>query len=228
MLSMSQVATVGPAAAERPLFVGLDIGGTSIKIGLVDDRGRSLGKTSVLTHDERGPDEAMTRTLQGMHGLLTSLGLTLVDVGAIGIGSPGPQDCPSGMIIAPDNLPHWRNFPVVEFVKKATGKPVWFANDANAAAFGECWVGRGRDFHSIVMFTLGTGVGGGVIIGDLLIEGDHSAGGELGHIIIDMNLNARMCASGRGHLEGYASATAVVQRAEEALAQGVKTSVRER
>lgn len=225
---MSQVVTVAPSAAERPLFVGLDIGGTSIKIGLIDDRGRSLGKTSVLTHEERGPDEAMTRTIQGMNGLLTSLGLTLADVGAIGIGSPGPQDCPSGMIIAPDNLPHWRNFAVVEFVKKATGKPVSFANDANAAAFGECWVGRGRDFHSIVMFTLGTGVGGGVIIGDLLIEGDHSAGGELGHVIIDMNPNARMCASGRGHLEGYASATAVVQRAEEALAQGVKTSVRER
>src|SRR5215204_3589452 len=123
---MSQVVSVAPSAAERPLFAGLDIGGTSVKIGLIDNRGRSLGKTSVLTHEERGPDEAMTRTVQGMNGLLTSLGLTLADVGAIGIGSPGPQDCPSGMIIAPDNLPHWRNFALVEFVKKAAGKPVSF------------------------------------------------------------------------------------------------------
>lgn len=225
---MSRVETVSPKAAERPLFVGLDIGGTSIKIGLVDDRGRSVGKSSVQTHEERGPEEAMGRTIEGMKSLLGSLELKLADVGAIGIGSPGPQDCPTGMIIAPDNLPHWKNFAVVDFVEKATGKLVTFANDANAAAFGECWVGRGREFHSIVMFTLGTGVGGGIIIGELLLEGDHSAGGELGHIIIDMNPNARMCASGRGHLEGYASATAVVQRAEESLAQGVKTSVRDR
>jgi glucokinase len=226
---MSRVETIAPHAAQRPLFVGIDIGGTSIKIGVVDDLGRSLGKSSVLTYEERGPAEAMGRTIEEMKSLLTRMGLKLDAVGAIGIGSPGPQDCPSGMIIAPDNLPHWRNFAVVDFVKQATGKEiVAFANDANAAAFGECWVGRGREFHSVVMFTLGTGVGGGIIIGDLLIEGDHSAGGELGHIIIDMNPNARMCASGRGHLEGYASATAVVQRAEEALAQGVKTSVRDR
>ena len=226
---MSQVETIAPQAAQRPLFVGIDIGGTSIKFGLVDDLGRAVGKSSVPTHEERGPDEAMGRTVEEMKALLARMGLTGDDVGAIGIGSPGPQDCPSGMIIAPDNLPHWKDFAVVDFVKKATGKEiVAFANDANAAAFGECWVGRGREFHSIVMFTLGTGVGGGIIIGDLLLEGDHSAGGELGHIIIDMNPNARMCASGRGHLEGYASATAVVQRAEEALAQGVKTSVRDR
>jgi len=226
---MSRVETVAAQAAERPLFVGIDIGGTSIKIGVVDDLGRTLGKSSVPTHEERGPAEAMERTIEEMKSLLSSLGMKLDDVGAIGIGSPGPQDCPTGMIIAPDNLPHWRNFAVVDFVQKHTGKEiVAFANDANAAAFGECWIGRGRDFHSIVMFTLGTGVGGGIIIGDLLLEGDHSAGGELGHIIIDMNPSARMCASGRGHLEGYASATAVVQRAEEALAQGVKTSVRDR
>jgi glucokinase len=225
---MSQIETVSSATAKRPLFAGIDIGGTSIKIGLVDGAGRTLGKSSVLTHEERGPAEAMGRTIEGLKSLLGTMKLTIDDVAAIGIGSPGPQDCPSGMIIAPDNLPHWRNFAVVDFVQKATGKPAAFANDANAAAFGECWVGRGREFHSIVMFTLGTGVGGGIIIGDLLLEGDHSAGGELGHIIIDMNPNARMCASGRGHLEGYASATAVVQRAEEALAQGVKSSVRDR
>lgn len=226
---MSRVETITPQAAQRPLFVGIDIGGTSIKIGVVDDLGRTLGKSSVPTYEERGPAEAMGRTIEEMKSLLTRLGVKFDEVGAIGIGSPGPQDCPSGMIIAPDNLPHWRNFAVVDFVKQTTGKEVVaFANDANAAAFGECWVGRGREFHSIVMFTLGTGVGGGIIIGELLLEGDHSAGGELGHIIIDMNPNARMCASGRGHLEGYASATAVIQRAEEALAQGVKTSVRDR
>jgi glucokinase len=225
---MTRAKTGSSAKSQSPFFVGVDIGGTNIKFGVVDDAGRSLGKSSVPTYEERGPAEAMGRTIEGVKDLVKSLDVDFADVAAIGIGSPGPQDCPSGMIIAPDNLPHWRNFAIVDFVQKATGKPVSYANDANAAAFGECWVGRGREFHSIVMFTLGTGVGGGIIIGDLLIEGDHSAGGELGHIIIDMNPTARMCASGRGHLEGYASATAVVQRAEDALAQGVKSSVRER
>jgi glucokinase len=221
-------ASLSPGEAQRPLFVGIDIGGTSIKVGVVDDLGRSLGKASVQTYEERGPADAVDRALAELTTLLKTIGITLDDIAGIGVGSPGPQDVQTGMIIAPDNLPHWRDFPIVDYVTKATGKPTSFANDANAAALGECWVGSGRDYHSIVMFTLGTGVGGGVILGDSMLEGDHSHGGELGHIIIDMNPNARMCASGRGHLEGYASATAVVQRAAEAITAGVKTSVRNR
>jgi glucokinase len=225
---MNDTGFIVASQAQRPLFVGIDVGGTSIKMGVVDDLGRSLGKSSVPTFEQRGPAEAFGRALAELNVLLASLGVTMDEVGGVGVGSPGPQDVVAGTIIAPDNLPHWRNFPVRDYLTQATGKPISFANDANAAAFGECWVGRGREFHSIVMFTLGTGVGGGIIIGDMLIEGDHSHGGELGHIIIDMNPNARMCASGRGHLEGYASATAVVQRAEEALAAGVKSSVQDR
>jgi glucokinase len=227
-IAMSHMDIITPSAAQRPFFAGIDIGGTSIKIGVVDDLGRTLGKSAVLTHEERGPAEALGRALSELSSLLASIGITLDDVGGAGVGSPGPQDVRKGTIIAPDNLPHWRDFPVVDFITQATGKPTAFANDANAAAFGECWVGRGREFHSIVMFTLGTGVGGGIIIGDLLVEGDHSHGGELGHIIIDLSPTARTCNSGRGHLEGYASATAVVQRAEEALARGAATSVRSR
>src|SRR5262245_40072327 len=102
---MSQVETVSPTAAQRPLFAGIDIGGTNIKFGIVDAQGRSLGKASVPTHEERGPAEAMGRTIEALRSLVTSLELSLDDLAAIGIGSPGPQDCPSGMIIAPDNLP---------------------------------------------------------------------------------------------------------------------------
>ena len=96
---------------------------------------------------------------------------------------------------------------------KACGLPVTFANDARSAAYGEFWVGSGRVLHSMVLFTLGTGVGGGIIIGDLLVEGENSAGSELGHMIIDYHDNARLCSCGqRGHLEAYASASAVVKR----------------
>src|SRR5690606_27680837 len=103
-------------------------------------------------------------------------------------------------------------------LQQVTQKPVSFANDANAAAYGEFWVGGGREYHSIVMLTLGTGVGGGIIIGDLSIDGENSHGSECGHTIIDYQPDARICSCGhRGHLEAYASATALVKRTEEAL-----------
>ena len=104
-----------------------------------------------------------------------------------------------------------------------------FANDANAAAFGEFWVGSGSEYHSIVLFTLGTGVGGGIIIGDLSIDGENSHGSELGHMIIDYNDTARLCGCGqRGHLEAYASAKGVIQRTLEALEQPPDSSLHER
>lgn len=225
---MTFVPTVAAHAATRPLFIGIDIGGTSIKFGIVDDLGRSIDKSAVPTVEAAGPTDAMTRTVTGIRALLDTLRLTLDDIAAVGVGSPGPQDVRTGMIIAPDNLPHWRNFNVVHFLSDSLNKPVSFANDANAAAFGECWVGSGKKLYSIVMLTLGTGVGGGIIIGDMLIEGDHSHGGELGHIVIDMRDDALMCNSGRGHLESYCSATGVINRARIALDKGAPTTVRAR
>ncbi|MEX2027472.1 MAG: ROK family protein, partial [Pirellulaceae bacterium] len=98
-----------------------------------------------------------------------------------------------------------------------------------AAAYGEFWVGSGREFHSIVMLTLGTGVGGGIIIGDLNVEGEHSHGSECGHIIVDNSPHARMCGCGQpGHLEAYCSATALIQRAQGELDRGSATTLRSR
>src|SRR5439155_7940306 len=98
-------------------------------------------------------------------------------------------------------------------------KPTAFQNDANAAAYGEFWVGVGRDAKSLVLFTLGTGVGGGIILGDVIVEGEHSHGGELGHVRIDTPDRGRLCGCGaRGCLEAYASATNVVRRAREDMA----------
>jgi glucokinase len=108
---------------------------------------------------------------------------------------------------------------VREHIARVFGLPTAFQNDANAAAFGESWAGAGKHAHSLVLFTLGTGVGGGIIIGDTVVQGEHSHGGELGHMKIEMT-NPRQCGCGRwGCLEAYASATAVVKRAMEALAQ---------
>ena len=123
------------------------------------------------------------------------------------------------MILDPPNLKPWRNVPVRQHIAETFGLPTAFQNDANAAAYGEYWAGAGKGVHSMVLFTLGTGVGGGIIIGDLVLEGEHSHGAELGHMKIEMT-NPRQCGCGRcGCLEAYASATAVVKRTHEALAE---------
>lgn len=218
------------ASAQLPLFAGVDVGGTNIKFGIVDDLGRTLGRSSVPTHVERGPDDAIRRMGEGLQSLYKQIGIAADAIAAVGLGSPGMMDIPHGMLLDPPNLPGWRQFPIRDRLASVTGKAVSFANDANAASYGEYWVGGGRDYHSIVLLTLGTGVGGGIIIGDLSIDGENSHGSECGHIIIDYHDDARLCPCGhRGHLEAYASATAVVHRAEEALNASTRAStVRQR
>jgi glucokinase len=129
------------------------------------------------------------------------------------------MDIKLGLILDPPNLKPWRNVPVPQYIRGVFGKPVAFQNDANAAALGEFWVGAGQEAGSMVLFTLGTGIGGGIIIGDMILEGAHSHGGELGHLRIALPDNGRLCGCGRtGCLEAYASATAVVARTREAMA----------
>lgn len=212
--------------AQAPFFVGVDLGGTNIKVGIVDDLGRSLTHLSIPTDSERGPEDGAQRMGQAVHRAIKEAGIGLADVAGVGLGSPGTMDVPAGMLIRPHNLPGWFNFPIRDRVSHHCGLPVTFANDANAAAYGEYWVGRGHDFHSMVLLTLGTGIGCGIIIGDLMVAGENSHGAEGGHIIVDMNDNARLCPCGqKGHLEGYASATAVIARTQEALKSKPQTSV---
>jgi glucokinase len=214
--------------AEPPFFAGIDLGGTNIKIGVVDDRGRTLAWLSEPTLRERGGEDAARRMGQAIQRLANEAGLNVHDIARVGLGSPGTMDIPAGMLLEPHNL-GWRNFAIRDRVSHHTGLPVTFVNDANAAAYGEYWVGAGAEHQSMVLFTLGTGIGSGIIIGDLLIEGQHSHGGECGHILIDIAPTARICPCGQpGHLEGYASATAVVARTHEALQQGRASSLSRR
>jgi glucokinase len=213
-----ELKLISARRAQPPFHVGVDLGGTNIKVGVVDDLGRVLHHFSIPTDTERGPEDGARRMGQAVLRALDEAGVKRREVGGVGLGSPGTMDIPAGMLIRPHNLPGWENFAIRDRVSHHCGLPVTYANDANAAAYGEFWVGRGRDFHSMVLLTLGTGVGGGIIIGDLSIDGENSHGGELGHIIIDHNDSARMCPCGqRGHLEAYASATGVIARAREAL-----------
>src|SRR5438094_5494168 len=200
------------------LYVGLDVGGTSMKGGVVDDAGRPLSAVSLPTEAQRGQEFGLERMCETIRQAVAAAELRLDQIAAIGVATPGTMDIPAGIILDPPNLKPWRNVPVRDHVHKVFKIPTAFQNDANAAAFGEFWAGAGRDIHSMVLFTLGTGVGGGIIIGDIVLEGEHSHGAELGHMKIEVT-NPRQCGCGRwGCLEAYASATAVVSRAQEALA----------
>ncbi len=213
--------------ARRPLFVGVDVGGTSIKIGLVDDDGRPVSHSQIATEEERGAGDAVRRIHAKIDTVLRTAAVTWDEVASIGLGTPGSMDIRKGLILEPPNMPHWRNYPIRDRLAQLCAKPVSFANDANAAAFGEYWIGSGRDFDSMVMVTLGTGVGGGSILDGVSLDGQHSFGSELGHVMIDQREDARLCVwgGGRGQLEAYASASAVTARAQEALDAGGESSV---
>ncbi|MBU4273205.1 MAG: ROK family protein [Planctomycetes bacterium] len=212
--------------AQPPFFAGIDLGGTNIKVGVVDDLGRPLSWLTIPTEPKKGPEDAAARMGRAVIEATEKAGLKPADLARVGLGSPGTMDIPAGKLIHPVNIKGWDNFPIRDRVAAHCGLPVTFANDAAAAAYGEFWVGSGRDFHSLVLFTLGTGIGCGIIIGELSIDGEHSHGAECGHIVIDCSDDARLCGCGRrGHLEAYASATAVVKRTRELLEAGRPSSL---
>lgn len=212
--------------AERPLVAGIDVGGTNIKVGLVDAAGGTLAFDNIPTEVPQGPDAAIRRMAQKVADLIDQVGADRGDLARAGLATPGTMDIPNGLLLHPHNLPGFENYPVRDRLAAACGAPVSYNNDANAAAYGEYWVGRGRDYTSMVLLTLGTGVGGGIIIHGEVIDGHHSHGAECGHLIIDYHDDARVCPCGKpGHLEAYASATGVVARTQDALSGGAESSL---
>lgn len=202
-----------------PYFVGLDVGGTTMKAGVVDDEGRPLSAVSLPTDAHLGQSFGLQRMCETIFLAVQEAGLALDRIAAIGVATPGLMDIPAGIVLEPANIPSWRNVPVKAHIQGVFKVPTAFQNDANAAAYGEFWAGAGRAARSMVLFTLGTGVGGGIILGDRILEGAHSHGAEVGHIKIEMT-NPRPCGCGRlGCLEAYASASAVVKRTVEALSR---------
>lgn len=212
----------------EPFFVGLDVGGTTMKAGVVNDQGQALAHVSLPTEAYRGQEFGLERMGESIRQAVAAANLAMDKIAAIGVATPGTMDIPAGIILDPPNLKPWRNVPVRDHIQRVFQVPTAFQNDANAAALGEYWAGAGRDAQSLVLFTLGTGIGGGIILGDLVLEGQHSHGAELGHMKIEMT-KPRQCGCGRwGCLEAYASATSVVKRTQEALAQpGLHSTLRQ-
>jgi glucokinase len=201
-------------------YVGLDVGGTTMKAAVVGDDGQPLTPpVSLPTRPERGQEAGLETMCETIRQAIAAAQLSLDAIAAIGVATPGLMDIRAGMILDPPNLKPWKNVPVRDHIRQTFAKPTAYQNDANAAAYGEFWVGAARGRRSMVLFTLGTGIGGGIIIDNRIIEGEHSHGGELGHLRIALPDQGRLCGCGaRGCLEAYASATAVVRRTREALA----------
>lgn len=209
--------SITEADSESSFFVGVDVGGTSIKVGLASGCGEIIYQYSIPTNQDKGPEDAVARISESLHQNLSD---RYEDIKGIGLGTPGPLCTRTGMILDPVNLPGWLNFPIRQRLSEALDRPVVYTNDGNAAAFGEYWIGTGRHYHSLVLMTLGTGVGSGIICDDFLIDGatDHAA--ECGHLTIDFAESARVCSCGKkGHLEAYSSATAVAKRAKQLAEQ---------
>lgn len=201
-------------------MLGIDLGGTDTKYGLVDSTGRLVAKAKFPTCAQEGFDGVIARVAAHAREFIAGR-----PVRAVGMGVPGPMNSEEGIVYEAPNLPGWENAPVRARLEELLGLPVVLHNDANAAAWGEFWAGAGRGCRHMVLFSLGTGVGGGLILGGQLYTGPDDTAGELGHMTIDFEGPVCNCGS-RGCLEAYASATAIRRVVREALAQGVPTSIR--
>ena len=193
--------------------LGVDLGGTNIKVALVDATGNILREGSRPTNLPR-PAEAVCDDIAALCREVAGND----PVAGVGIGCPGTVEDATGTVLYSNNLA-WSNFAMGPYLQAKLGLPVCLANDANAAAYGEALAGCAKGAHSAVILTLGTGVGGGVVIEGKLLTGYTGAAAELGHMVIRDTEDALLCTCGRrGDLEAYASATALIRRTREAMA----------
>ena len=208
------------------LFVGIDLGGTNIKIGCFDSELNLLCKTSTPTDADMGPEAVVEKMAEAVEQLVAEAGFELQDVCAAGIGSPGPARYRNGIIVNATNMPKFKNVPLRQMLSERLGKPVVLENDANAACWGEYVLGAGKVVEDMAFFTLGTGIGGGIISKGELVHGCDDNGAELGHMIVYPD--GRKCGCGqRGCAEAYASAASTAKRATEAIEAGAESSLKE-
>lgn len=189
--------------------LGIDLGGTNIAVGVVDENFKIVGRGKMKTNAPRPADEICDDMATAVKMAVENAGLTMDDIDTIGIGAPGSINPHTGMIAVSNNL-QFEKVPMGPMLKERLGRDVFIENDASAAAYGEFLAGAGRGTQDMVAITLGTGVGGGIIIGGKLFSGSNLAGGELGHTVIVQG--GEQCTCGRkGCWEAYASATGLIK-----------------
>lgn len=195
--------------------IGIDLGGTNIKVGLVDENYNIVSKATAKTNLPRPAEEICASIVETVWEALNAAKVTIGEVNSIGIGTPGVANRNSGIVLYSCNL-GFNNTDLRSLIKAKLGKEVYVENDANAAAFGEVLNGAGKGYKDVVVVTLGTGVGGGIIIDGKIYTGFNFCGAELGHTVIQYG--GRQCGCGRkGCFEAYSSATALINMTKEAM-----------
>lgn len=196
---------------------GVDVGGTTIKMGFFETSGKLIDKWEIKTDTSNGGENILSDIAKAIDNKLAQEGISKNDVQGVGVGVPGPVNS-KGIVLKCVNL-GWGVFNVEEELASLTGLKVKAGNDANVAALGEMWQGAGKGSEDMVMVTLGTGVGGGIIVDGKVIAGANGAGGEIGHITVN-NDEIEACNCGQyGCLEQYTSATGIVRMAKRKLAK---------
>jgi glucokinase len=196
---------------------GIDIGGTTVKCGLFDVEGNVLDKWEIVTRSEGNGEQIIPDVADTILAKLQEKGIDKEEVAGVGVGVPGPVD-EDGVVVTAVNL-HWGRTDLAGEMTKLTGLPAKVGNDANVAALGEMWKGGGQGHRNVVMVTLGTGVGGGIILGGKIITGSHGAGGEIGHIHVVEGMEKTCGCGNKGCLEQVASATGIVYLANKKLSE---------
>lgn len=204
------------------MALGLDIGGTGIKAMVVDMTGAIVGRATRNTPASAGVEACLGAIEAAADAALDDAGLRRHHMAGAGVGVPGIVMAEAGIVRTAANLDGWSDVPLRDLLAARLGMPVVLANDANAAALGEARFGAGQGIDALVLLTLGTGIGGGVILNHRIVGGGHGLAGEIGHMRIEMS-RPRPCGCGRfGCLEAYAGAKALVKRTHEALAEDWK------
>ncbi len=226
--SAALLAEGAARAAEKKWVIGVDLGGTNIVVGVLPmdgGDGEVLALRTVTTEAQRGAKFVVDRIVglinEVREEILSRSGGAPEDFAGVGIGSPGPVDRATGTVINTPNL-GWRNFPLRDLIANGVGLPATLDNDANCATYGEWWLGAGRNVDTLVGLTLGTGIGGGIVLNGEIFHGVSDAAGEIGHMTIDST--GRKCKCGNyGCLEAYASGPAIAARAVEGLEAGTES-----
>ncbi|WP_088103918.1 ROK family protein [Halalkalibacter urbisdiaboli] len=204
-------------------IVGIDLGGTQIRVGLFSDTGQLIDKRATLTLAQEGPDNVIERLITFIQAVITENSAD-GSVSGIGIGSPGPLDVFEGVIKSPPNLPGWVNIPLRQILENQFNVPVYLNNDANAAVLGEYFHGGGKGKKNVVYLTISTGVGSGVIDNGQLQLGGNGSAAEVGHMII--NPLGPLCGCGnKGCVEAYVSGTGIVNRMKKVLEEEGRASL---
>ena len=201
---------------------GIDVGGTSVKCGLFQTDGTLADKWEIPTRTENQGENILPDVAEAIRNKMQERGIDKADVAGVGIGIPGPINT-KGEAACAVNL-YWGFKPVAKELSELTGLPAKAGNDANVAALGEAWKGAAAGAQNVVMATLGTGVGGGIIVDGKIVAGHHGAGGEIGHANIDHSENEKCNCGNSGCLEQYASATGIVRVARQILESSSETS----